>query len=141
MNTAPYLNTEYLGIFMKNDVPEAQSEALRKAINYGFDRKKMMQYLRNNIGTPATNGIIPQGLPGFNNLQGYDYQPEKAKELIQAFREETSINQPQITISTDGNYVDVCEYIQRELEKIGIKTTIDVIPSATLRQSKSYWKT
>lgn len=40
MNTAPYLNTEYLGIFMKNDVPEAQSEALRKAINYGFDRKK-----------------------------------------------------------------------------------------------------
>lgn len=34
----------------------------------------MMQYLRNNIGTPATNGIIPQGLPGFNNLQGYDYQ-------------------------------------------------------------------
>lgn len=100
----------------------------------------MMQYLRNNIGTPATNGIIPQGLPGFNNLQGYDYQPEKAKELIQAFREETSINQPQITISTDGNYVDVCEYIQRELEKIGIKTTIDVIPSATLRQSKATGK-
>lgn len=84
--------------------------------------------------------IIPQGLPGFNNLQGYDYQPEKAKELIQAFREETSINQPQITISTDGNYVDVCEYIQRELEKIGIKTTIDVIPSATLRQSKATGK-
>lgn len=84
--------------------------------------------------------LYHKGYRDFNNLQGYDLQPEKAKELIQAFREETSINQPQITISTDGNYCG-CMWIHSTwIGKIGIKTTIDVIPSATLRQSKATGK-
>ena len=35
------------------------------------------------------------------------------------------------------NNVDLCEYIQRELQKIGITVTIDVMPPSTLRQSKT----
>ena len=49
-------------------------------MNYGFDRVKMIQYLRNGIGTPAVNGFIPKGLPSFNEMKGYTYQPEKAKK-------------------------------------------------------------
>lgn len=140
MITAPYLNTEYLGIFLENKLPENQSENLRKAINYGFDREKMITYLRNNIGTPAVNGVIPKGLPGFSNLEGYSYQPEKAKKLIKAFKTETGIQQPEITIATDANYVDICEYIQRELQKIGIITHVDILTASALRQSKSSGK-
>ncbi|MGB0949828.1 MAG: ABC transporter substrate-binding protein, partial [Marinirhabdus sp.] len=40
--TAPYLNTEYLGFFMGAKNPEIHSKALRQAVNYGFDRKKMV---------------------------------------------------------------------------------------------------
>lgn len=140
MITAPYLNTEYLGIFLENDIPENKSIYLRRALNYGFDRQKMIQYLRNNIGTPAENGIIPKGLPGFANLKGYTYNPEKAKTLLNQFKEETGIQQPEITITTDANYVDICEYIQRELTKIGITTHIDVMTSSTLKQNKAVGK-
>ena len=35
---------------------------LRLAINYAIDRKKMMKYLRNNIGYAANNGFVPLGL-------------------------------------------------------------------------------
>jgi len=31
---------------------------IRQAINYGFDRRKMMMYLRNSIGTPAEMGLF-----------------------------------------------------------------------------------
>ena len=47
MIRGPYLNTEYLGFYLDSKTPEIQSELIRKAINYGFDRKKMMIYLRN----------------------------------------------------------------------------------------------
>lgn len=140
MISAPYLNTEYLGIYLGNKLPETQSLTLRKAINYGFDRQKMITYLRNNIGTPAESGFIPQGLPGFNNLNGYTYQPDLAKQLINTFKKETGIANPEITISVDGNYVDLCEYIQKELQKIGLKVNVDILTPSTLKQSKATGK-
>ena len=44
----------------------------------------MMTHLRNGIGIPALGGFIPQGLPGHNEQLGYNYQPKKAKDLIEA---------------------------------------------------------
>ena len=137
---SPFLNTEYLGFFMESDLSEIQSKKLRQAINYGFDRKKMITYLRNNIGFPANNGFIPKGLPGFANLEGYRYKPQKALALVEAYKSETGDDNPQISIATNSQYLDLCEYIQRELEKIGISVTIDVMPPATLRQQKSAGK-
>ncbi len=137
MITGPYLNTEYLGFFLGADTPEIQSKALRKAINYGFDREKMVTYLRNGMGIPAVHGFIPKGLPGYTEIEGYTYQPEKAKELIAQYKAETGDTQPEITIGTNSQYLDLCEYVQRELEKLGIQVTIDVMPPSTLRQMKS----
>ncbi len=71
MISGAYLNTEYLGVFMEGTLTDAHSILIRKAMNYGFDREKMIRYLRNGIGTPAVNGFIPKGLPSFNNLEGY----------------------------------------------------------------------
>ena len=140
MQTGAYLNTEYLGIFLESDNQIIKNKLLRKAINYGFDRKKMIRYLRNGIGTPASNGFIPIGLPSFNGQKGYDYQPEEAKKMINQFVTETGISNPSITITTNSNYLDICEYIQRELQKIGLNVLIDVIPPSTLRQGKATGK-
>ena len=140
MIRGPYLNTEYLAFYMDSEIPEIQSKLLRKAINYGFDRKKMMTYLRNGIGIPANGGFIPKGLPGFNPNIGYDYQPERAKQLIAQFKKETGIQTPRITITTTSNYLSFCEYIQRELQKHGLTVNIDVIPAATLKDAKANGK-
>mgnify|MGYP000368545452 CR=1 FL=1 len=137
MITSPYLNTEYLGIYMDAKEEEAQSLKLRKALNYGFDRKKMILYLRNGIGTPALNGFIPKGLPSFSNMKGYDYQPKKAKKLIEAYKKETGNLNPKITISTNSQYLDLCEFIQREMQKVGLEVAVDVMPPSTLREKKA----
>lgn len=135
--TSPFLNTEYLGFYLDSNLSEIQSKTLRKAINYGFDRKKMITYLRNGMGIPAEHGFIPKGLPGFDEIAGFTYQPELAKELVAAYTLETGDTNPEIVIGTNSQYLDICEYIQRELEKIGISVTIDVMPPSTLRQMKS----
>ncbi len=138
MLKSPYLNTEYLGFYMEGG--KKISPLLRKAINYGFDRKKMITYLRNGIGVPAIYGFIPKGLPSFCFQKGFSYQPQKAKDLVQEYRKQSGDKTSKITISTNSQYVDLCEYIQRELQNIDITVTVDVIPPSTLRQSKANGK-
>lgn len=141
MQTGAYLNTEYLGIYSEGlkNYP-TKSKLIRQAINYGFDREKMIKFLRNGIGTPAKNGFIPKGLPSFNYQKGYSYQPEKAAALVLKYIEETGDKNPKITITTNGNYLDLCEFIQRELQNIGLQVAVSVIPPSTLRQAKSNGK-
>lgn len=136
MTTSPYLNSEYLGFYLKGDWPENSSLKLRRAVNQGFDRQKMIAYLRNGIGIPANQGIIPKGLPGYGS-KGYVYDPKKAQRLVGEYIRETGDAQPEIVISTSANYLDLCEYIQRELQKIGIASEVEVMPPSTIRQKRS----
>ncbi|WP_422108013.1 ABC transporter substrate-binding protein [Winogradskyella sp.] len=137
MIRGPYLNTEYLAFFMETDVDALQALKLRTAINYGFDRATMMTYLRNGIGIPAHGGFIPKGLPGHDDAIGFTYQPEKAKRLIAAFKSETGIQNPEVTLTTTSNYLSFCEFIQRELQKIGLQVNVDVIPASSLKDAKA----
>ncbi|MEW7277394.1 ABC transporter substrate-binding protein [Aquimarina sp. 2201CG1-2-11] len=132
----PYLNSEYLGFYLEGNSNEVQSSLIRKAVNYGFDRKKMITYLKNGIGTPATHGFIPKGLPGFAGLKGYTYNPQKARKLIQQYSKQTGNSNPTIRLTTDSNYLSICEFIQRELEKTGLNIIIDVLPPSTIREQK-----
>jgi peptide/nickel transport system substrate-binding protein len=141
MIRGPYLNTEYLGFYMESDAIEVQSKLLRQAVNFGFDRKKMMTYLRNGIGIAANGGFIPKGLPGYNAIIGYDYQPEKAKNLVTKYINETGNKNPEITLTTTSNYLSFCEYIQRELKKTGLNIKVDVVPASALKEAKANGKT
>ena len=137
MIRGPYLNTEYLGFFMKSELTEIQSQKLRQVINYGFDRQKMITFLRNGIGIPAEGGFIPKGLPGYDASVGFTYDSEKAKQLLQDFKTETGIASPEVTLTTTSNYLSFCEYIQRELQKIGLEIKVDVIPASSLKDLKA----
>ncbi|MDN3492301.1 ABC transporter substrate-binding protein [Winogradskyella bathintestinalis] len=137
MIRGPYLNTEYLGFYMKTELSTIQSLKLRKAINVGFDKHKMMTYLRNGIGIPANGGFIPKGLPGYNASIGFNYQPNLAKQLVSEFKSETGIKNPEITLTTTSNYLSYCEFIQRELQKTGLLVNVDVIPASSLKDAKA----
>lgn len=137
MEKSPYLNTEYLGFYLDSETEEVKSKTFRRAINLAFDRDKMMKFLRNNIGIPAHKGFIPEGLAGRSKTQGYTYQPEKARQLIQDFKDDTGISRPKLSISTNPSYIDLVEFIQKEVQKIGVRVEIDVMPPSTIRQKRS----
>jgi peptide/nickel transport system substrate-binding protein len=58
---------------------------------------------------------------------------------VNDFIEEIKIT-PKLKLTTDSNYLDICEYLQRELQKIGIEIKVEVLPTASLRQAKSSGK-
>lgn len=141
LSVLPYLNTEYLGILMDNQLPDNKNNPLLKkevrlAINYGFDRKKMIKFLRNNIGTPGIYGIVPPGMPYFDtcNISSFEYNPDKAADLLAKAGYPNGKGLPEISLSTTSSYLDLCEFIQHQLGELGIKIKIDVNPPATLRE-------
>lgn len=135
-----YLNTEYLSFYMDSEEAEVLSPKLRKAISIGFDREKMITYLRNGIGIAANGGFIPEGLPGYRPSESFEYNPELAKSLIDEFKAESGINRPKITLSTTSNYLSFCEFIQREIEKLGLEIAIEVLPASSLKEAKANGK-
>lgn len=136
--TQPYLNTEYLGIRLSPDqddeVGPLMKKEVRQAINYGFDRKKMMKYLRNNLGYPATAGMIPLGLQGhLPDSSGYYYDPDRARTLLEQAGYPGGKGIGVIPLTTTSDYLDLCEFIQFELGKIGLKVEINVSTGASFR--------
>lgn len=132
-----YLSTVYLCFYL--DGNDAVDERLRKAINYGIDKQKMVKYMMNGVANVAEGGFIPKGLPGHNPEAGYTYQPQKARALIADYIEENE-KLPVIQLTTVQEYADICEYIQAQLAKVGLTLSINVVPGPTMRDGKATGK-
>jgi peptide/nickel transport system substrate-binding protein len=135
----PYLNTEYLGILTDStrDVVKQsplRHRAVRQAINYGFDREKMVMYLRNSIGTPALSGFIPAGLPSFDKekVKGYSYNPVKARKLLADAGYPDGKGLGTIRLLTIPIYGDLASFIAKQLEDIGVKIQVEVVQKSFL---------
>lgn len=139
LSVAPQLNTEYLGILVDSASQLVKGSPLRfqevrQAINYGFDRRKMMLYLRNSLGLPAESGFIPAGLPSFDSakVKGYHYDPEKARQLLAAAGYPDGKGIGAIKLLTVPNYGDFANYIARQLEDIGLHIQVEVVQKSLL---------
>jgi oligopeptide transport system substrate-binding protein len=144
LTKSPYLCTEYVGILVDTNLSIVKKSPLRlkkirQAINYSIDRDRLIKYLRNGIGVAATSGFIPKGMPGFDSLavHGYAYNPKLAAQLLAEAGFPEGKGMAEVTLNTTTTYKDLIEFIQGELTAVGIKTKIDVSPSASLRDLMS----
>jgi peptide/nickel transport system substrate-binding protein len=140
----PYLNIEYFGIlYDSNNVLLKNSPlkqlAIRQAINYSINRKKMMLYLRNSIGTPAGSGFVPQGLPSFDTsvVKGYEYDPGKARQLLARAGFGGGTQMPEITLLTIPIYSNLASYVANELKQVGINVQVETIQKSLLLEQTS----
>jgi peptide/nickel transport system substrate-binding protein len=138
MLRGPFLNTEYLAFFSGSNQKEIKSPLIRKAINIGFDKEKMVKFLRNGIGKAGNGGFIPKGMIGHNSKSINVYNPENARKLVDIYKRTNGT--PKIELTTSSNYLILCEFIQKELENIGIQISINVIPGSSLKQAKANGK-
>ncbi|MBS1530194.1 MAG: ABC transporter substrate-binding protein, partial [Bacteroidetes bacterium] len=141
LNTAPYLNTMYLGMLVDTTLPIVKGSPLkllkiRQAVNYAIDKQKMIKYLRNSMATPGNAGFVPAGMPGFSEklVNGYTYDPEKARRLLAEAGYPNGRNLPEITLTTTIGYRDLIEYVQGQLDQVGIHTRVEIVQSASLRE-------
>ena len=154
----PYLNTEYLAFFLgDNDtLGKDRSLALRQAVSYSIDREKMLRYLRNGIGTPGNNGIIPAGLPGYKDAKtprrqdtetlgdsvtrclsdlniGYPYNPKKAEQLLK----DNNLIGYELKLYTTQDYIDIAKFVQSALTEIGLNCRVEEMMPAALREKRA----
>jgi peptide/nickel transport system substrate-binding protein len=147
LSVSPQLNTEYLGILMDttNDLVRRSPLrllAVRQAINYAFDRRKMMLYLRNSLGLPAESGFVPAGLPSFDStkVHGYPYDPAKARALLAAAGFPDGRGVPPIKLLTIPNYADVATFVARQLQDIGMVIEVEVVQKSLLLEETAQSK-
>lgn len=139
-----YLNTEYLGFLTDSSSPLLQHSSLknklvRQAINYAIDRKKIITYFKNGVGIPATGGFTPPGIAGFDTvaMYGYNFNPEKALQLLDMAGYPKGKGMEPITILTPENYADIVNFIATQLQEVGIPAKIEILQPNILKQQMS----
>lgn len=140
----PYLNIEYLGVLIDTGSSIMQTSPLRikkirQAIAYAIDRKKMMLYLRNSIGTAAGSGFVPAGLPSFDSglVKGFGYDPAMVSKLLTEAGFPAGKDLPVIRLLTIPNYANLASYIANELRLQGIPLQVEVIQKSLLLEQTS----
>ena len=136
-----FLNTHYIGILIDESIEIVKNsplklKAIRKAINYAFDRDKLIKYLRNNIGTAAHSGFIPKGMKSYDvtKVKGYDYNPDKVRALLAEAGFPNGKGLPEMTMHAADIYKEQLEFIQSQLAENNIKVQVSIEKVSVLRQ-------
>ena len=99
----PPFQISYMG--MNTNEPPFDDRKVRQALNYAIDKDAISRTLHQDLSIPA-QGILPPGIPGYNpDLQGYDFNPEKALQLLRESKYGANLEDfPRITLTLPGAF-------------------------------------
>ncbi len=150
-------SVEYYGILLDTTIGAghqsmlARSRYLRQALNYAIDRERIVRYVLNGKGKAATHGVLPPGLPGFDeSTRGYDYDPERARQLLAKAGFPAGKGLPVLTLQmgNSARTVSVAEAIQQMWKEIGVQLEIkqvdfpqhlEMVSSSKLQLWRTSW--
>ncbi|MBI5188504.1 MAG: ABC transporter substrate-binding protein [Nitrospirae bacterium] len=113
------LNTYYLGLNCSK--PPFNNLSLRKATNYAIDREKILHTIYERRGRLAS-GPVPDIMRKWDMPSYYEYNPERARELIKKEGlDGITIN---LYITADQEVIDIAEVIQSYIRAVGIDIKI-----------------
>ena len=120
----PSFSSQYLGYNM-NKAP-FDNKLVRQAINYAVDVQEIIDVVLEGSGEIA-NGPLTDSIFGANSdLKGYEYDPEKAKELL---AEAGFADGFETTIWVNDSPVraTIAEIVQAQLKEVGIETRVETV--------------
>ena len=98
----PAFDVSYFGF--NTTLPPFDDVKVRQAFNYALDRETLIITLLQDLVVPA-EGILPPGFPGYNpDLKGYEYNPEKAVQLLQESKYKSGSEMPKITLTLPSDF-------------------------------------
>ncbi|WP_423409486.1 ABC transporter substrate-binding protein [Heyndrickxia sp. MSNUG] len=122
----PSLNVAYLGL--NNERGPLKDKKVRQALNYAVDKKSLIDAFYAGAAEPAKNPM-PKTVAGYNDdVEGYEYNPEKAKELLKEAGFENGFEMELWAMPVARPYMPdgkkVAEALQADFAKIGVKAKI-----------------
>jgi ABC-type transport system substrate-binding protein len=119
---APMMDVRYL--CMNTELAPFTDIRVRRAFNYAIDKARLVQVQSGRV-TPA-RGVLPPGLAAYNpKLRGYEYNPQKARELLKAAGA-TNLKLQLMAANID-NYDKVAQSIQQDLKAVGVQLTLKIV--------------
>ena len=113
----------YLGFNMED--PITGNILIRNAIAHAIDRESIIKYEMGSSARLAGSLLPPEHWAGHPNLTGFDYNPEKARMLLnQAGYHDSSPLRLIYKISTDPFRLRLATIIQDQLASVGIEVEI-----------------
>jgi peptide/nickel transport system substrate-binding protein len=128
LQVKPELSTQFYGFLIPDKI--VGNKNVRLAFNYAIDREKIADYTAKGEGVPCTHGIVPLGIPGYDNkaVHGYTFDVKKAKDYLAKAGYPDGKGFPTITLETNsggGRNEKIAEAIQKMLiENLGIDVEI-----------------
>ncbi|MEH0841478.1 ABC transporter substrate-binding protein [Micromonospora sp. CPCC 205711] len=121
----PAFNILYLGLNQKN--PKLKDLRVRQAIAYALNRQQLVQ-TKGPGGTKVADEFMPDTVLGYApDVQKYDYNPEKAKQLLkEAGAEGLTLNfyyPPDVSRPYMPNPQEIFTILANDLKAVGIKVT------------------
>ena len=129
----------YIGLNVNE--PPFDDPKVRQAMNYAVDLQGIAENVLDNRVSQAT-GVIPPGFPSYNeNLRGYSFNPDLARELLESSTYADALASgdfPRITLTISGSFgATVPTYLEVMLEQwreLGIEIDIQQTEWATFLQ-------
>lgn len=129
MQVVPALSVYYLGF--QHKLAPFDNIDVRKAFNYAIDRESIVTYTLQGEGRPALHGIVPP-FKGYDyeNVKGYEFSTEKAKEHMAKAGYPNGNGFPEVTLQINpgggDRNVQIAEVVQKMLnEHLGIDIKIE----------------
>ena len=141
----PFLNTEYVGFYLGDSLDGKKNPFadinLRKALQWSVDRKSMLKYLRNGLGTEGNGGFVPPSLTGGSHTELNLYQLDSAKKYLSKSKYiKNPKNFAKLKITVTSDYLDIAVYLQKSWEQIGIPVDVDLQTGGMIRQLRNQGK-
>lgn len=99
---------------------------VRQAINMAIDKEQIIEGIYDGAGIPATGPLAPDVFGYDGNVEGLEYDPERAKELLAEAGYEDGFS---TTIWTNDSRerIDTATNIQAQLEEFGITVEVEIL--------------
>lgn len=113
-------------VIMNTTKAPYDNKLVRQAINYAIDRDFMVESATEGIAEATSLMITPEMFGYPEDAKRYEYDPEKAKELLKKSGVELPLKLGKIQC-WEGHYKTVAEVLQSNLADVGIETEVEMI--------------
>ena len=116
-------NFAYLGFNLEDSI--LGKEQVRQAIAYAIDRKSIVKFALGGSASLANALFPPEHWAGDPSLEGYNYDPERARKLLKhaGFDQSHPVSISYKT-SSDPFRLRLATILQHQLKKVGVHTAI-----------------